>query len=123
MLEAIREVELTRNASRRTVRELRELVHVTLVPCPEEQELGVEREIIVVAEDEIEALLIREARAHREDRNIATLLEPERSLDRRLALLLDLERVSRVVRRDLFVRRWIPHPLVDAVHDADKTIA
>src|SRR5687768_18078989 len=109
MLQPLREVELARNAARRSAGELAQLRLVPRLASAEEEELCVEREVVVVSEDEVEPLLVREARAHREDRNGRPLLEPERALQRRLALLLHVERLGGVVRRDLLVGGGVPH--------------
>ena len=51
MLEPIGEVEFARDATRRSARELRQLFHVAWIAGAEEQELPVEREVVVVAEE------------------------------------------------------------------------
>ena len=122
MLELVREVELHRDAARRTLGELHERGFVVVVAVAEEDVLGVEREIARVAEDEVEAFLRHEARGERKDRGLPAA-EPRCALEGDAAALLPRESVGRIATRNEGVGCRIPDILIDSVDDADEAVA
>src|SRR5689334_22647906 len=108
MFQPIGEVELNPDAIGGRRREVDQRGFILRFAAAQKNELGVERQKVGALKNEVEPLLSDHASSHPEERNLATLRQPEGTLQRRLAAPFSIQIVSRVLRRDLTIGRGIP---------------